>query len=160
MHRSLLLAYSVGGRKRFRTVPIQVEIFHFDRLVVGIGRGVVTLPEYGKFIADLVQQGLIHYRKIIDVTSVDSSPISKEVLLAFDARLKEYNKTPRGPLAIVARRDRSEIALAFKAITSRGRPIEIFRTIHDARAWLARQPVADVITKSVEDPKPAEEEEK
>jgi len=31
-------------------VPIQVEIFHFDRLVVGIGRGVVTLPEYGKFI--------------------------------------------------------------------------------------------------------------
>jgi hypothetical protein len=140
-------------------VPIQVEIFHFDRLVVGIGRGVVTLPEYGKFIADLIQQGLIHYRKIIDVTSVDSSPITKELLLAFDARLKEYNTTPRGPLAIVAHRDRGEVALAFKAITSRGRPIEIFRTIHDARAWLARQPVADVITKPVESPKPAEEEE-
>jgi hypothetical protein len=91
------------------------------------------------------------------VTSVDTSPINREVLLAFDARLKEYNKTPRGPLAVVARRDRNEIALAFKAITSRDRPIEIFRTIHDARAWLARQPVADVVTKPVEDPKPAEE---
>jgi len=140
-------------------VPIQVEIFHFDRLVVGIGRGVVTLPEYGKFIADLIQQGFIHYRKIIDVTAIDSSPITKELLLAFDARLKEYNKTPRGPLAIVARRDRGEVALAFRAITSPGRPIEIFHTIHDARAWLARQPVANVITKPVEDPKPAKEEE-
>lgn len=139
-------------------MPIQVEIFHFDRLVVGIGRGVVTLPEYGKFITDLIQQNLMHYRKIIDVTSVDSSPINKEVLLAFDARLKEYNKTPRGPLAVVARRDRNEIALAFKAITSRDRPIEIFRGIHDARAWLARQPVADVITAPIEDAKPVEEE--
>jgi hypothetical protein len=137
-------------------VPIQVEIFHFDRLVVGIGRGEVTLQEYGKFITDLIQQGLIHYRKIIDVTFVDTSPINREVLLAFDARLKEYNKTPRGPLAVVARRDRNEIALAFKAITSRDRPIEIFRTIHDARAWLARQPVSDIVTKP--DTKPPEEQ--
>jgi hypothetical protein len=139
-------------------VPIQVEIFHFDRLVVGIGRGVVTLAEYGKFVTDLIQQGLMHYRKIIDVTSVDSSPITEEILLAFDARLKEYNKTPRGPLAVVARRDRNEIALAFKAITSRDRPIEIFRGIHEARAWLARQPVADIVTRAVEEPKPVEEE--
>jgi hypothetical protein len=137
-------------------VPIQVEIFHFDRLVVGIGRGVVTLPEYGKFITDLIQQGLMHYRKIIDVTSVDSSPITKEILLAFDARLREYNKTPRGPLAVVARRDRNEVALAFKALTSADRPIEIFRGIHEARAWLARQPVVDVITKPVEETKPEE----
>jgi hypothetical protein len=136
-------------------VPIQVEVFHFDRLVVGIGRGVVTLAEYGKFITDMIQQGLIHYRKIVDVTSVDSSPITEAVLLAFDARLKEYNKTPRGPLAVVARRDRNEIALAFKAITSRDRPIEIFTTIHEARAWLAQQPVAEVINKA-EKTKPVE----
>ena len=141
-------------------MPIQVEIFHFDRLVVGIGRGVITLPEYGKFITDLIQQNLMHYRKIIDVTAVDSSPITKEILLAFDERLKEYNKTPRGPLAVVARRDRNEVALAFKAITSRDRPIEIFRGIHEARAWLARQPVANVVTKPVEEAKPAEENEK
>ena len=134
-------------------MPIQTEIFHFDRLVVGIGRGDVSYQEYGKFITELIQQGLIHYRKIIDVTAVDSSNITKDVLLAFDARLREYNKTPRGPLAIVARRDRGEIAHAFKAITSSERPIEVFRSIHEARAWLARQPVADVINKPVEEKK-------
>ena len=139
-------------------MPIQVEIFHFDRLVVGIGRGVVTLAEYGKFVGDLIQQGLMHYRKIIDVTSVESSPINKEVLLAFEDRLKEYSKTRRGPRAVVARHDRNEIAHAFKAITSRERPIEIFGAIHEARAWLARQPVADIVTRPVEDKKPGEEQ--
>lgn len=54
--------------RRFEPVPIQIDVFHFDRLVVAIGSGDVTLPEYGKFVGDLVQQGLMHYRKIIDVT--------------------------------------------------------------------------------------------
>jgi hypothetical protein len=126
-------------------VPIHIEIFHFDRLVVGVARGTVTLQEYGTFIGDLVKAGVIHYRKIIDTTSAESATIDKDVLLAFDARLREYTKSRRGPLAIVADRNRGEIAHVFKALTSDERPIEIFRSIHDARAWVGKFPVGEAI---------------
>ena len=122
-------------------MPIQFEVFSPDRLVVAIGRGVVTLPEYGKFIGDMVQAGVMHYRKIIDVTSAESTTIDKDVLLAFEAGLRGFTRTRRGPLAIVANRDRGEVALAFKALTSVERPIEVFTSIHDARVWLAKFPV-------------------
>jgi hypothetical protein len=134
-------------------VPIQVDVFHFDRLVVAIGAGDVTLPEYGKFVGDLIQQGLIHYRKIIDVTRTDSSVINPQVLLAFDARLREYNKSRRGPLAIVTQRDRSEGAFGLKLQTSAERPIEVFRSIHDARVWVMRHPVGEALAKKPDDGK-------
>ena len=134
-------------------MPIQVDVFHFDRLVVAIGSGDVTLPEYGKFVGDLVQQGLMHYRKIIDATRADSSAINPPVLLAFDARLREYSKTRRGPLAIVAQRDRNEGAFEFKVLTSTERPIEVFRSIHDARAWVMNHPVGEVVAKKPADGK-------
>jgi hypothetical protein len=54
--------------------------------------------------------------------------------MAFDARLREYSKTRRGPLAVVARRDRFDGSFEFKAMTSAERPIEVFRSIHEARA--------------------------
>ena len=140
-------------KRRFERVPIQIDVFHFDRLVVAIGSGEVTMPEYGKFVGDLVQQGLMHYRKIIDVTRADSSAIDAQVLLAFDARLREYSKTRRGPLAIVTTRDRGEGAHEFKMLTSAERPIEVFRSIHDARAWVMRYPVGEAVAKKPADGK-------
>ena len=140
-------------KRRFGSVPVQVDVFHFDRLVVGIGSGDVTLQEYGTFVGDLVQQGLMHYRKIIDVTRSDSSAINPQVLLAFDARLREYSKTRRGPLAIVVPRDRGEGAQEFKMLTSAERPVEVFRSIHDARAWVMRHPVGDALAKKPADGK-------
>jgi len=139
--------------RRFERVPIQIDVFHFDRLVVAIGSGDVTLPEYGKFVGDLVQQGLMHYRKIIDVTRADSSAIDAQVLLAFDARLREYSKTRRGPLAIVGKRDGGEGAHEFKVMTSTERPVEVFRSIHDARAWVMRHPVGEAVAKKPGDGK-------
>jgi hypothetical protein len=140
--------------RRFGPVPIQIDVFHFDRLVVAIGSGDVTLAEYGKFVGDLVQQGLMHYRKIIDTTRSDSSSaINPQVLLAFDARLREYSKSRRGPLAIVAPRERGEGAHEFKVMTSAERPVEVFRSIHDARAWVMRHPVGEAVAKKPADGK-------
>jgi hypothetical protein len=139
--------------RRFESVPIQVDVFHFDRLVVASASGDVTLPEYGKFVGDLIQQGLIHYRKIIDVTLTDSSVITPQVLLAVDARLREYSKTRRGPLAIVGKRDGGEGAHEFKVMTSAERPVEVFRSIHDARAWVMRHPVGEAVAKKPADGK-------
>ena len=127
------------GRAR---MPIQMEVFHPDRLVLGVARGDVGMAEYGKFLAEIIQAGLIHYRKIIDVTDASSSTMGPEAFLAFDGSLKASGNDRRGPLAIVIDRDRAGRAHAFKA-TSQGRPVEVFHSIHDAKRWLASQPVKE-----------------
>lgn len=124
-------------------MPIQMEVFHPDRLVLGVGRGDVTMVEYGKFLADIIQAGLIHYRKIIDVTQASSTTMNTDAFLAFDASLRASGNDRRGPLAIVAGRDRGGVAQAFREMTSQGRPVEVFQSIHDARRWLATQPVKE-----------------
>jgi hypothetical protein len=117
-------------------MPIIMEVFHPDRLVIGVGRGEVTMVEYGKFLGDIIQGGMLHYRKIIDVTGVTSSNVGKDELLAFDERFKGYSRERRGPLAIVADPYRHEVADAFQALTSKDRPVEVFRSVRDARKWL------------------------
>jgi hypothetical protein len=123
-------------------MPIHLEIFHPDRIVVGVARGEITLAEFGGFVRDLAQAGVIHYRKIIDVTAAKSSTVGKNELLAADERLRELNrKGPRGPLALVTDANRGELAQVFKALAAEDRPVEVFRSIHAARKWLAQFPV-------------------
>jgi hypothetical protein len=125
-------------------MPIQLEIFHPDRIIVGIGRGNVTLQEYGEFVAQVVKANLMHYRKIIDATGAESATIDKDVLLAFDEQFRNFSKgRPRGPLALVVDRKRGDLARTFKALASADRPVEVFGSIHDARKWLREQPIVE-----------------
>jgi hypothetical protein len=125
-------------------MPIQLEVFHPDRILVGIGRGNITLKEYGEFVAEVVKANLMHYRKIIDATGADSATIDKDVLLAFDEQMRSFSKgRPRGPLALVVDRKRGDLARTFKALASADRPVEVFGSIHDARKWLREQPIVE-----------------
>ena len=70
------------------------------------------------------------------------APLGKDELLAADQRLRAVTpKGPRGPLAVVADRQRGELAQIFKALAADDRPVEIFPSIHEARKWLATFPV-------------------
>lgn len=123
-------------------MPIQLEIFHPDRILIGIGRGHVTLQEYGEFVAEIVKTNVMHYRKIIDVTGAESATVDKDVLLAFDEQFRNFSKgRRRGPLALVVDRKRGDLARTFKALASPDRPVEVFGSIHDARQWLREQPI-------------------
>jgi hypothetical protein len=125
-------------------MPIQLEIFHPDRIVVGVGRGEVTLEEYQNFLMELVKAGVLHYRKIIDAMSATTSNLSVEKFVALEARLaasSQANKLPRGPLAIVVNRESTQTARLFNAMASKDRPVEVFSSIHDARRWLREQPI-------------------
>jgi hypothetical protein len=124
------------------SMPIHLEIYHPDRIVIGVARGEVTLEEFGSFVRELAQSGAMHYRKIFDVSDAKSSTVNQDELLAADQRLRAVTpKGPRGPLAVVADPKRMEVAQTFKALTADDRPVEIFRSIHDARKWLATFPV-------------------
>jgi plasmid stabilization system protein ParE len=125
-------------------MPIQLEIFHPDRILVGIGRGSITLQEYGEFVSEIIKAGVLHYRKIIDATAAESTTIDKDVLIAFDEQLREMSKgRPRGPLALVVDPHRGDLARIFRALSSSDRPVEVFRSIHDARRWLRSLPMVE-----------------
>lgn len=125
-------------------MPIQLEIYHPDRILVGVARGDITLREYGEFVAQVVKANVVHYRKIIDVTGAESATIDKDVLLAFDEQFRSFSKgRARGPLALVVDRKRGDLARTFKALASPDRPVEVFGSIHDARRWLRTQPIVE-----------------
>lgn len=125
-------------------MPIHLEVFHPDRIAVAVARGDISLEDYRKFLMEIVAAGILHYRKMIDVTSATSSAVGRDELLAFEAQLSTSSQAesrPRGPLAIVTDRKRGELAAAFKEMSSKDRPVEVFRTIREARQWLLAQPV-------------------
>jgi hypothetical protein len=125
-------------------MPIQLEIFPPDRILVCVARGDITLKDFGEFVAEVVKANVVHYRKIIDATGAESATIDKDVLLAFDEQFRNFSKgRKRGPLALVVDRKRGDLARTFKALSSPDRPVEVFGSIYDARRWLQSQPIVE-----------------
>lgn len=120
-------------------MPIRVTIDHFNRVVIGVGDGVLTIPDLVAYGLEVLQAKVVHYGKIIDVAGSEPA-FTRAELLAFAQVLRETQAgSPRGPLALVVDPKRGELAKLFTGLDMEGRPGEIFRSIHDARRWLAVQ---------------------
>ncbi|MCX7360629.1 MAG: hypothetical protein NTV97_01875 [Alphaproteobacteria bacterium] len=120
-------------------MPITQTIDPLARLILGVGSGDITLEDLATFTRDVVQAGLIHYSKLIDIAHCTAT-FTPEELAAFVTVLREIPAaTPRGPLAFVAHRDRDRLARAFAGLDIDGRPARVFDSIHDARKWLREQ---------------------
>ena len=118
-------------------MPIRVSIDHFNRLVIGVGDGVLTIPDLVGFSLEVLRANVVHYGKIIDVAA--SHPdFSKAELLAFAQVVRETRSdAPRGPVALVVDPKRGDLAKVFIGLQMGGRRAEVFQSIHDARRWLA-----------------------
>jgi hypothetical protein len=117
-------------------MPFKLDIFSPDRMVVAVARGEISLADLMMLVKELVDSGTLPYRKIIDITSATSA-IGKDELESIAERLRSVPLLrPRGPLAIVADGDRGELGRLFMSLTSAERPVQVFRSIHDARKWL------------------------
>lgn len=123
-------------------MPIQLEIFHPDRILIVIGRGNITLDEYRDLLTEIVEKGVTYYRKIIDSTAAESDAITVDVLLKADDVTRPMGGRPRGPLALVVDRARGDMARAFQE-KSTDRPVGVFGSIHEARAWLRTLPIVE-----------------
>jgi hypothetical protein len=120
-------------------MPIRVTIDQFNRVVIGVGDGVLTIPDLASFGLEVLHAKVVHYARIIDVSQCQPD-FSRTELLAF-ARVARETQTnlPRGPLALVVDPRRGEMAKLFADLAMEGRSVEVFRSIHNARRWLAAQ---------------------
>jgi hypothetical protein len=117
-------------------MPFKIDIFPPDRMVVAVARGEISLTDLMMLVKELVDSGTLPYRKIIDITSATSA-IGEAELESIAERLRSVPLLrPRGPLAIVADGDRGELGRLFMSLTSDERPVQVFRSIHEARKWL------------------------
>lgn len=117
-------------------MPLRLTVYAPDRLVIGVATDTLTVTDLVDFMRQLTDGELHRFRKIIDITGARPD-ISTEELDTFSQGLREALKdTPRGAMAIVAHEKMGDLARLFSSVTGDGRPVEVFRSIHDARQWL------------------------
>jgi hypothetical protein len=115
---------------------MRLDVFAPDRLVIGVASDRITITDLVEFLHRM-QDGQLHrFRKIIDLTNARPD-LTKEELIQFSAGLREALKdTPRGAMAIVATEETGDFARLFSSATGEGRPVDVFRSLHEARKWL------------------------
>ena len=117
-------------------MPLRLDVFAPDRLVIGVATDRITLADLVDFLRQ-IQEGQLHrFRKIIDIANAQPD-ITQEELAKFSEGLRVTLKdTPRGALAIVASEKFDPLARLFSGVTGEERPANVFHSIHEARKWL------------------------
>ena len=118
-------------------MPIHVRISHHDRLVVAVCHGTITAEELLNAVRESVEQGALHYRKIIDVAAANSDADMDRLKQLLVLARKSPQAAQRGPPAFVVDGKRGDTVRELAALTENGeRPIRVFTNLHEARKWL------------------------
>lgn len=117
-------------------MPLQMDISPLHRMVVIVARGHVTPDEIAANTKALAEANVQGFAKIIDV-SQSKSDLTREQVEEIASLLRgPPGETSRGPVAFVVAPERGGFAEVFADLTKGDRPVQLFRSIHDARAWL------------------------
>ncbi len=94
-------------------MPIRVTVDHFNRIVMGVGDGVLTIPDLVSYGLEVLQAKVVHYGKIIDVAGSEPD-FTRNELSAFAKVVRETRADAlRGPLALVVDPKRGDLAKMF-----------------------------------------------
>jgi hypothetical protein len=107
-------------------------------MVVIVARGHITAEEIAAIKRQLVEANVREYAKIIDASQGTSELTREQVQNVADLLRGAPGETSRGPVAFIVNPDRIGFANVFTDITKGERPIQLFRSLHEARAWLER----------------------
>jgi hypothetical protein len=122
-------------------MPLRWEISYADKLVVVIGTGEVGLKDVEIYLDDIVTAGAMPYAKIFDATDLIPKHDDHDIMM-LGARISAYSGTlKRGPLAFVSTNPATrETIERYLNLSKADRPVAIFKTIAEARAWIDAQP--------------------
>jgi hypothetical protein len=119
-------------------VALSWTITPADRLVFAVIDETVTYADIERYLEDVYAKGALSFRKLIDARQGKSHMTDSE-FLTYAGRVKAYSQMGRlGPMAVVAGEDKSrDHASLFRALAANGnRPLSIFASVDDAKAWL------------------------
>jgi hypothetical protein len=120
-------------------VPITWKIRAEERLVDARADGPVTLQDITDYLDAVVVANAQPYAKLFDAGTMELNLTDDEMML-LGARMSAYSSAfaEAGPLAFVATTLAVEgFAKRFLNVSSVRRPAKLFKTVEQARAWLA-----------------------
>jgi hypothetical protein len=125
-------------------MPITWTISAADRLVSARAHGIVTLQDIEALLDDVVVKDALGYRKLFDGRESIGKYDDKDVLL-LGARIQAYTtlNLTGGAAIVVANKEQFDVALRFANIAKAKRPIRVFYSPEEARAWLDTDPKLD-----------------
>jgi len=121
-------------------MPLYWTIDSKERLFTGVGEGEVTLADAMALLEALAGAKALSYRKLFDGRAVQSTMTGDE-LLALCAKIRAYHEEgPVGALALVGTAEQTvRFARLLGALAAADRPIKVFNSLRQARAWLGVQ---------------------
>jgi hypothetical protein len=132
----LYLAEALLNTRR-EIMPIHIRISHHDRLVVAVAHGTLTAEELLNAVRESVEQGALHYRKIIDVAAANSDADMERLKQLLVLARTSPQAAQRGPVAFVVDERRGDTVRELAALNEEGeRPVGVFTSLHEARKWL------------------------
>ncbi len=119
-------------------MPVHMDISPLHRLVVIVARGHITAEEIAAIKRQIIEANVRTYGKIIDVSQSRAELTREQVRQVADLMRGAPDETSRGPVAFVIDPERIDFAHMFADVTQGERPVQLFRSLHEARAWLER----------------------
>ena len=119
-------------------MPLHMDISPLHRLVVIVARGHITAEEIAAVKQQIIEANARTYGKIIDVSQGRSELTREQVQKVADLMRGAPDETSRGPVAFVIDPGRIDFPHIFADLTQGERPIQLFRSLHEARAWVER----------------------
>jgi hypothetical protein len=117
-------------------MPVYVEISPLHRLVTIVARGTLTADEVRSSAQKLAEARVRRFAKIVEVAGahLDLAPAD----IAHLAQTLRGDPDSRGPIAFVVAANRGAFARQFAASTAHEGPVDVFHSLSEARAWIAR----------------------
>ena len=123
-------------------MPLHIDISPLHRLVVIVARGHVTAEDIAAIKQQIADAKARPFAKIIDVSQGRSELTLEQVKRVADLLHGASGEASRGPVAFVIDPDRVDFPTKFAGVTQDERPIQLFRSLHEARAWVERARLA------------------
>jgi hypothetical protein len=119
-------------------MPLHMDISPLHRLAVIVARGHVTAEDIAAIKHQIADAKARAFAKIIDVSQGKSELTFEQVRKVADLLNGASGEAQRGPVAFVIDPNRVDFPSMFADVTQGERPIQLFKSLHEARTWLER----------------------
>jgi hypothetical protein len=117
-------------------MPIYMEISPLHRLVTIVARGTVSGDEVRGTAQKLAEARVRRFAKIVEVASGTFTFEPADIVGL--AQTLRADADGRGPIAFVVRDMNQPFPRMFATQTAHEGPVDLFKSLHEARAWIAR----------------------
>lgn len=121
-------------------MPIYIEISRLHRIVTIVSRGRVASDEVRGMAHQLADAHIHSFAKVVDVTNASGAgDLTPEQIAGIALLLRGDGGEKRGPLAFIVDPDHDDgFSRTYAKVTEKDGPVSLFRSLHEARAWLDR----------------------